>query len=272
MKRKHGFTLVELLIVIAIIALLMSILVPALRMAKDQAMRITCGNKVKNLVFSLTMYADNNNYKIPHGSGNWPWDVSWYTTYEMVKYMGMDVSAINPPPGSPQYYLPLEYSAHFYCPANIQQKRWRDAFWGYTSSYRVTGYAFLWKASWNNDGATSIIGLGSNGLQPDSTKKWVDRTDKKHPSDVELITDAILSKQINDPRYPYGNFGTIRTASNPAGGLTADCSSHIVSDAKVAGGNSGFVDNHVDWKPFAEMKHRFTVTGSGDGLPIFWWW
>ena len=77
MKRKHGFTLIELLVVIAIIALLISILMPVLRKAKDQAMRIICGNHVKNLMLAMVMYADSHNYKIPVGGGYWPWDVSW---------------------------------------------------------------------------------------------------------------------------------------------------------------------------------------------------
>lgn len=272
MKRKGGFTLVELLVVIAVIALLMSILIPVLRKAKDQAMRIICGNNIKNLIFSLTIYGDRNNNKIPQGGGYWPWDVSWDVTYEMVKNMGRDVSTIKAPAGSPSTYLPLEYSNHFYCPANVQQRRYRDAYWEYTSGYRVIGYAFLWKAPWNNNGETPIIGFGLDGLQTDPSKKWVDRTDISQPSNAELIIDATLSKQVNDPKYPNGNFGRIQTGSNPAGGTSPNCSSHIMSEAKAVGGNIGFVDNHIEWRNFSEMKHRFTVIGSGDNVPIFWWW
>jgi prepilin-type N-terminal cleavage/methylation domain-containing protein/prepilin-type processing-associated H-X9-DG protein len=272
MKRKRGFTLVELLVVIAVIALLMSILMPVLKMARDQAIRIVCGNHVKNLMLSLTMYADKNSYKIPQGGGNWPWDVSWDVTYEMLKYMGTDVFSIDVPAGSPSKYLPIEFSTNFYCPANTQQRRWRDAYWEYTKTYRVLGYAFLWKAPWNNSGATPIIGFGPDGLQADPYKKWVDRTDISKASDTELIVDATLSKQVNDPRYPKGNFGTIATGSNPGGGATANCSNHLISDAKASGGNIGFADNHVEWRPFSEMKHRFTTTSSGDNVPIFWWW
>ena len=273
MKRKRGFTLVELLVVIAIIALLMSILMPALRMAKEQAMRITCASNIRNLALSLTMYADKNNYRIPYQDGGfWPWDISWDMTYEMAKQMGRDVSEIVAPPSSPPRYLPFEYSKYFYCPANAQQKRWRDAYWEYSSNYRIIGYAILWKAYWNDNGAIPIIGYGPDGLQADPSKKWIDRTDISQPSETELITDATFSKQINDPRYPKGNFGTIQTSANPAGGLTANCSNHIISDLKASGGNIGFVDNHVDWRSFSEMNHRFTVISHSDNLPIFWWW
>ena len=46
---KRAFTLVELLVVIAIIALLMALLMPALRLAKDQAAALMCVNNLKGL-------------------------------------------------------------------------------------------------------------------------------------------------------------------------------------------------------------------------------
>ena len=83
MKRK-GFTLVELLVVIAVIALLMAILMPVLRRAQDQAMRILCGNREKNLLLAFTMYADTHNNQLPRSGGYWPWDVPMNTRNQLV--------------------------------------------------------------------------------------------------------------------------------------------------------------------------------------------
>jgi prepilin-type N-terminal cleavage/methylation domain-containing protein len=58
--KKRAFTLVELLVVIAIIALLMALLMPALRLAQDQAMGILCVNNVKQLSMAWFSYTVDN--------------------------------------------------------------------------------------------------------------------------------------------------------------------------------------------------------------------
>ena len=66
MKTK-AFTLIELLVVISIIALLMSILMPALRLAKDQAMAIMCVNNLKTLSLAWFTYTTDNDGKLVDG-------------------------------------------------------------------------------------------------------------------------------------------------------------------------------------------------------------
>lgn len=60
-----GFTLVELLVVISIIALLLAILVPAMKRAREIAGRVMCGNQLKQVGVGMIAYASSNNNLLP---------------------------------------------------------------------------------------------------------------------------------------------------------------------------------------------------------------
>lgn len=75
MNRKHGFTLVELLVVIGIIALLISMLLPALNKAREAANTVACASNLRQIGNALFMYAqDNKGWILP---GNMP-QAQWW--------------------------------------------------------------------------------------------------------------------------------------------------------------------------------------------------
>jgi prepilin-type N-terminal cleavage/methylation domain-containing protein/prepilin-type processing-associated H-X9-DG protein len=65
MKRKSGFTLVELLVVIGIIALLISILLPSLKRAREAAKRVACAAQLRQIGVATANYAAANRDQLP---------------------------------------------------------------------------------------------------------------------------------------------------------------------------------------------------------------
>ena len=65
---RKGFTLVELLVVIGIIALLVALLLPAINKAKSVGQRVACINNQKQLQMAHTMFSDDHGDKILYSS------------------------------------------------------------------------------------------------------------------------------------------------------------------------------------------------------------
>ncbi|MFI4911875.1 MAG: type II secretion system protein [Sedimentisphaeraceae bacterium JB056] len=85
MKRVKGFTLIELLVVISIIAILMSIMMPAMGRARESAKMIVCRSNLKTLVLGASLWSqDNDDWAI---AGAWYSDKDQFENCTITSYV-----------------------------------------------------------------------------------------------------------------------------------------------------------------------------------------
>lgn len=91
-RRRSAFTLIELLVVVAIIAILMAVLLPALKNAREQAKSVKCGANLRQIGTGIVIYASDNDNWLPYiNAGTWGggpfygsiWTISdnWYRAW-----------------------------------------------------------------------------------------------------------------------------------------------------------------------------------------------
>lgn len=210
--------------------------------------RMICTSNVRQLTAGFINVANDNGGIFPTSGGFWPWDFSSTNINKVLGGIGEQITN------------PLPPQDVFYCPTNSSQQLMKEMYWNW-SSYRIIGYVFLCPSSWNSNGSLPALGTGN--------KKWASSIYIDNPAETELIVDATLSQkfQYDIAIYPNGNFGKITV-----GGTSSDMSNHIKTMAEPYGGNIGFVDGHVEWRPFEKMQLRHITSGNNINGDPRWWW
>jgi prepilin-type N-terminal cleavage/methylation domain-containing protein/prepilin-type processing-associated H-X9-DG protein len=289
---RGAFTLIELLIVIAIIAILAAILMPVLSKAEARAKQASCLNNLKQWSAAQNMYVDDNNQTYPttdiptgvpgevggydqkqpewadlfdiydealHGSppgnsqANAALNAVWYDA--LPNYIG----------SKPLYYYaavigngPALYNGGhniYHCPSVGLDK---DSFSLNENTYIMFEYGMNSKGDEGNNGNTTIDPVRTTMI--------------KHPSAYVMFSD---NRVIASDDPPWDTFSP--SQSPPVFG-TPECYTTRLSMRHDNGANIGFSDGHVQWERYnyaiIDVGGKptdpgvFDINWSFDGTPI----
>jgi len=157
-----AFTLVELLVVVAIIAVLIGLLTPALSRAKDAAMAAKCMAQLRQNATAMLAYVQDNRGRLPRALGS---DITadgtnpgnsyaWFTRLVGRDYLAAEPQS--PPLDSSAHDLPdavTSGSTTLVCPAASPGVRWP---WGWPADFGIDNDFFT--RSWRETDTTGYPG------------------------------------------------------------------------------------------------------------------
>lgn len=278
---RSGFTLVELLVVIGIIAILTSIIMPALQEARDAAQRTKCASNLHQIYLTALAYAND-------GQGHVPFDVDTDAAVFADTWSQME---------NRQLWQPYVTDPNiFYCPAEVRGLLWPTSPYdpgGWlaspiqmmpnTKASCLSGYAIfavinrVGTSNPNLQGKPNRVNLMLTVNQPIAevpafgynSPALPDRFDEPDTNELPFAADYVRSLENgqNGPQQlvPLPNDPFIN--NNPNGyfaGEYSECQSHM--NRGFRGMNVVFYDGHVEWRTNSEAGPRL-MFNTGNGQP-----
>jgi general secretion pathway protein G len=157
-KGKNGFTLIELTVVIAIITLLMAILLPSLRLAREQTRQVACAANLRNLALALIFYIDNNDQCLPPAEPRDKLDTTsednWYLNEALLASMDVE-----PQRDADGHVLgPPATRTVLTCPSHTQPTMTRDVSPLFPPDERPYALSYMMNGTWRLSNRGGILG------------------------------------------------------------------------------------------------------------------
>jgi prepilin-type N-terminal cleavage/methylation domain-containing protein/prepilin-type processing-associated H-X9-DG protein len=250
-RQSAGFTLVELLVVIAVIALLMGMLLPSLKSARDRAKQTVCSARLKQWGVAFGCYAAENTGVWPHcdglDRGPRPIDDRRISKEDLADWHGwVDVLPpmidLQPWREHPRFKFPGSKS-FYQCPAaepldgpgTYSYRPERDGYF----SYAMNSCLELDKNAW-----PPPDGLGY------PMPSFLDTARIRCPQRVYLLFDQLL-----DPRKGFDAKQAYRGAGKHSGSYPKSFTERHRHGQSGLGGNILYCDGHADWRKSVWKAH-----------------
>jgi prepilin-type N-terminal cleavage/methylation domain-containing protein/prepilin-type processing-associated H-X9-DG protein len=217
-----GFSLIELLVVVAVMGLLMSLLLPALRRARQQAQSVCCLSNLRQMTIAATNYAHANRHHYP---------LAYYTTKvnEIRYYYAWDFTTYKDWSASPAVEV-VEPGLLWQGDTNEQIQQ--------CPSFRA-GHNWLADPYTGYNYNTSYIGINETVFPVDSAKI----TEVQSPAKTALLGDGQFSGGAN--KFMRAPFSNPRDASFSDPGRAAGTQGYRHAEKT----NVAFCDGHAEsWK------------------------
>ena len=269
---RRAFTLIEMLVVITIIAIMIALLLPAVKRAKRQAKYTLCATQMKQIMTALQTYSyDFNEYWAP---GTWGTPTMINGASEIIPRLQASATLYDADldPGTDRGDMALRLAR---CPEWVQRGGWTDrpvysepGFNGSPGSDQLhLTYNYV---GGHGHGPGNVIAHGGiwwHGWVAYDAATW-DRyddpaqlgpmwhaTSRMRQSDTGVLTDRMWL----DPAVTGGS--NAQYPGNHAGGIAYLIGlNHVRGPGKGAiGGNVGMADGHVEWRWEQHLEERVQV-------------
>ena len=261
-----GFSLVEVLVVVAIIGIIAAILLPALAKSRERGLAIACLHNTRQLVLATQIYGDDHNGELPYNliMGGTPL-TSYRTDYNWVNnVMTWDLSSDNTNTETITRSALGQYvngsPATYRCPSDrLLSSVQQQAGW----EYRIRSYSM--NALMGNPGSALT---NSSNINDPNYRQFLKLNQITRPSEMFVFLDE-HSDSIDDGCFV--NRQSVITYTG-GGGYTPSASTMAWTDLPASYHNRSasfsFADGHASLHRWQSASTTLNTTGTGFNQPM----